>query len=78
MPSNKAPWIDKVPTGVLKDSLLITLPFITSVINVSLLASTFPEVWKTSQIAPIPKQGNHKLPNNNRPISLLPALSKVC
>ena len=73
MPSNKAPWIDKVPTGVLKDSLLITLPFITSVINVSLLASTFPEVWKTAQIAPIPKQGNHKLPNNNRPISLLPA-----
>ena len=25
-----------------------------------------------------PKQGNHELPNNNRPISLLPALSKVC
>ena len=32
MPSNKAPGIDKVPTRVLKDSLLITLPFITSVI----------------------------------------------
>ena len=31
-----------------------------------------------SQITPIPKQGNHELPNNNRPISLLPALSKVC
>lgn len=27
---------------------------------------------------PIPKQGNHELPNNNRPISLLPVLSKVC
>ena len=44
----------------------------------SLLASKFPEVWKTAEITPIPKQGNHELPNNNRPISLLPALSKVC
>ena len=33
MPSNKAPGIDKVPTRVLKDSLLITLPFITSIIS---------------------------------------------
>ena len=57
---------------------MITLPFITSIINASLLASTFPEVWKTAEITPIPKQGNHELPNNNRPISLLPALSKVC
>ena len=78
MPSNMAPGIDKVPTRVLKDSLLITLPFITSIINASLLASTFPEVWKTAEITPITKQGNHELPNNNRPISLLPALSKVC
>ena len=36
MPSNKAPGIDKVPTLVLNDSLLITLPFITSIINASL------------------------------------------
>ena len=57
---------------------LITHPFNTSIINASLLASTFPEVWKTAEITPIPKQGNHELPNNNRPISLLPALSKVC
>ena len=78
MPSNKAPGIDKMPTRVLKDSLLITLPFITSVINASLLASAFSEVWKTAEITPIPKQANHELPNSNRPISLLPALSKVC
>ena len=67
-----------MPTRVLKDSLLITLLFITSIINASLLASTFPEVWKTAEITPIPKQGNHELSNNNRAISLLPALSKVC
>ena len=63
----------------LKDSLLITLPFfITSIVNASLLASTFPEFWKTAEITPIPKQGNHELPNNNRLFSVLPALLKVC
>ena len=70
MPSNKAPGIDKVPIRVLEDSLLITLPFITSIINAY--------VCKTAEITPIPKQGNHELLNNNRPISPLPALSKVC
>ena len=63
----------------LKDSLLITLPFfITSIVNASHLASTFPEFWKTAEITPIPKQGNHELPNNNRLFSVLPALLKVC
>ena len=59
MPSNKAPWINKVPPRVLMDSLLITLPFITPIFNASRLVSTFPEVWKTAEITPIPKQGNH-------------------
>ena len=42
------------------------------------MVPTFPGIWKTAEITPIPKQGNHELPNNNRPISLLPVLSKVC
>ena len=78
MPSNKAPGIDKVPTRVIKDCLPIILPFVTPIINASLSSSTFPGIWKTAEITPIPKQGNHELPNNNRPISLLPVLSKVC
>ena len=77
MPSNKAPGIDKVPTRVIKDCLPIILPFVTSIINASLSSSTFPGIWKTAEITPIPKQGNHELPNSNRPISLLP-VSKVC
>ena len=78
MPSNKAPGIDKVPTRVIKDCLPIILPFVTSIINASLSSSTFPGICKTAEITPIPKQGNHELPDNNRPISLLPVLSKVC
>ena len=30
------------------------------------------------EVVPIPKEGNHKIASNNRPISLLPILSKVC
>ena len=77
MPSNKAPGIDKVLTRVIKDCLPIIIPFVTSIINASLSSSTFPGIWKTAEITPITKQGNHELPNNNRPISLLPVLSKV-
>ena len=44
MPKIKAAGIDKVLNRVLKDSLPIILPFITSVVNASLLSSTFPEV----------------------------------
>ena len=55
MPSNKAPGIDKVcqlkslRTACWSHSLLI--------INASVLSLTFPGVWKTAEITPIPKQG---------------------
>ena len=31
-----------------------------------------------AEVTPIPKEGDHKKPNNNRLVSLLPAFSKVC
>ena len=33
--------------------------------------------WKIAEVIPIPKEGNSEEPANNRPISLLPILSKV-
>ena len=29
-------------------------------------------------VIPLPKDGDHEIPNNNRPVSLLPAASKIC
>lgn len=29
-------------------------------------------------MVPLLKEGDHEIPNNNRPVSLLPAMSKIC
>ena len=34
--------------------------------------------WKISEVISLPKHGDHEIPNNNRPVSLLPAASKIC
>ena len=78
MATNKTPGIDKISVRVIKDSLSVISPTITSIINASFVSGTFPRVWKMAEITPIPKGGDHEKPDNNRPISLLPILSKVC
>ena len=35
-------------------------------------------MWKTVEVIPIHKQSDYEKPENNRPISLLPILSKIC
>ena len=78
MATHKTPGMEKIPVRVLKDCLPLILPSITSIINTSFATITFPEAGKLVEVTPIIKSGNHQAPNNNRPISLLSALSKVC
>ena len=75
-PSDKAPAYDKIPMSVIKDALPCILPIFTLIVNRS-LSSVFPAAWKISEVVPLPKDGDHELANNNRPVSLLPAASKV-
>ena len=63
---------------VIKDALPCILPTITEIVNCSLLTSVFPTIWKEAEVIPLLKDGDHEVANNNRPISLLPALSKIC
>ena len=77
MALNKAPGIDKIPIWVIKDCLPAILPSIESIINTSLLTASFQSAWKNAEVIPVPKDGDCET-NNNRPISLLPVLSKVC
>ena len=81
IPNKKAPGIDKVPPRLIKESLAIIVPSITSIINASLRSRVFPTSWirKIDKVWPILKQnGDHEEASNYRPISLLPILSKVC
>ena len=78
MATHKAPGIDKIPVRVIKDCLPLILPSVTSIIYTSFATNTFPEAGKLVEVTPILKSGNHRVPNNNRPILLLSALSKVC
>ena len=77
MPSNKAPGFDEVPLSVVKDCLEHILPTLTNIINSSFTVSVFPQAWKQGEVVPHLKDGDHEVLNNNRPISLLPVLSKV-
>ena len=50
---------------------------ITRIINQSLNTGTFPDNLKLAKVIPIHKKGDNKLFDNYRPISILPAISKV-
>ena len=75
--TNKAPGIDKLPAHVIKDSASVIIPPITSVINPSLTTIAYPGDWKTAELSPILKESDFEEAGNDRPISLLPILSKV-
>ena len=74
IPSNKAPGLDRVSARVLKDSL----PIITNLIITSFASNCFAQVWKSAVVIPNLKSGDLDHPENTRPISLLPIMSKVC
>ena len=75
--SNKAPGMDKISSRILKDSLPSILTTITRIVNNSFVTNTFARAWKIAEVTPILKCGNPYVPNNYRPISLLPIVSKI-
>lgn len=78
MPSNKSPGPDKINMRVIKDCLPIILGPLTHIINCSLMTGMFPDLWKISEVIPLLKDGDHEVASNNRPLSLLVVVSKVC
>jgi hypothetical protein len=78
MPSNKSPGPNKINMRVIKDCLHVILEPLTSIINRSLTTSEFPDAWKIAELIPLLKEGDHEVPSNNRPLSLLNVASKVC
>jgi len=64
--------------AVINDPLACILPALTDIVHRLLLSSVFPASWKISEVIPLPKNGDHELANSNCPVSLLPAISKIC
>ena len=76
--SNATCDMDPVPTKLVKDLLDVLITPITSLVNISLQTSSFPEKWKCATILPLLKKpGLQPIFKNYRPISNLPFISKV-
>ena len=50
---------------------------LTALFNACLRESRWPDSFKLARVIPVPKKGDQKLVDNYRPISLLPAVSKI-
>ena len=75
---NKSSGLRGVPMVVFRDSCLSLLQEITHILNLSLCTGKFPVKWKEVGITPIYKgEGDILDPNNYRPISVVPTISKI-
>ena len=50
---------------------------LTHIFNHAIITDCFPYEWKAARLLPLHKKGPRDLPENYRPISILPAISKV-
>ena len=73
----KATGVDKIPIKVLKLSIAIIAPSMTKLFNYAIQNGVFPRDWKVAKVIPLHKKGPKNLLDNYRPISILPAISKV-
>lgn len=68
---------DDIPPKVIKhSSALLTLP-VTHIINLTFKTGIFPDKLKIAKVIPVHKKGDKTDVNNYRPISVLPAFSKI-
>ena len=68
---------DGIPLRFIKESLPVIIPFLTCILNTSIVTGTFPKLWKHALVVPIFKAGDSNEPKNYRPISLLSIISKL-
>ena len=75
--TSNAVGLDSISIKFIKLLLPINEFYILHIFNHILTTSIFPTSWKIGKIIPIPKVSNPKIINDYRPISILPAMSKV-
>ena len=50
---------------------------LTYIFNQAITLASFPDEWKIARVIPLFKSGHRNMPGNYRPISILPAISKI-
>ena len=75
--TNKAIGLDGISARLLKEAAIVITPVLTRIFNRSLNCSTFPCIWKLGKVSALFKSGNRCDPNNYRPITVLPTVSKI-
>ena len=75
--TNKTTGLDQINARLLKDSAYSIVSGLTKIVNASLFSQTFPDIWKNGKIVPLYKSNDPTSPNNYRPITILPILSKI-
>ena len=73
----KSAGIDNISGLFLKDGAKVLSSPITQLCNLSISTSSFPDGCKTAKLLPLYKKGCKTDPQNYRPISLLPLVSKI-
>ena len=73
---SKAAGIDKISGRFLKDGANILAKPIAKICNISISSGLFPSDCKIAKLKPLYKKGSKTNPENFRPISLLPLISK--
>ena len=73
----KSTELNQINPQHIKESLMVTIQYITLIINISIIMKVFIEYLKNSIKTPIHKSGDIKEATNFRLITLLPILSKI-
>ena len=75
--SNKATGIDKISCKIIKIASPAISDSLTHIFNQAITLSSFPDEWKMARVIPLYKNGQRNVAGNYRPISVLPAISKI-
>ncbi len=75
--STKATGPDKIPAKALKIAAPYISNVITNIFNTSYTNGQYPSAWKIAKVTPIHKGGSKNEHDNQRPISVLPCISKI-
>ena len=73
---NTAYGLDEISGRFSKDGAELLIEPLCKIIKLS-LSSEFPLMYKTAKVKPLYKKGKNTEPENYRPVSLLPILSKI-